>query len=94
MRLCFRTCFNPRKRGGSAWWCACGRCPADGRGGLGWALIAIVVDHLTVTRVAAGLGVSWHTANSAIIAEGRRRLIDNPARFDGVTTIGVDEHVW
>jgi transposase len=64
------------------------------RGGLGWALAGIVVDHLTVSRVAAGLGVSWHTANSAILAEGKRRLIDDPARFDGVTTIGVDEHVW
>ncbi len=64
------------------------------RGGLDWALRAIVVDHLTVSRVAAGLGVSWHTANSAIITEGRRRLIDDTARFDGVTTIGVDEHVW
>ncbi len=63
------------------------------RGGLGWALTAIVVDHLTVTRAAAGLGVSWHTANSAILAEGRRRLIDAPGRFDGVTTLGVDEHV-
>ncbi|WP_447949788.1 ISL3 family transposase [Microbacterium aurum] len=64
------------------------------RGGIGWALKAIVVDHLTVSRAAAGLGVSWHTANSAILAEGKRRLIDDPARFDGVTTIGVDEHVW
>ena len=64
------------------------------RGGLGWALEAIVVDHLTVSRAAAGLGVSWHTANTAILAEGRRRLIDDPRRFDGVTTIGVDEHVW
>jgi len=64
------------------------------RGGIGWALTAIVVDHLTVSRAAAGLGVSWHTANTAIIAEGKRRLIDDPARFDGVTTIGVDEHVW
>ena len=64
------------------------------RGGLSWALTAIVVDHLTVSHAAAGLGVSWHTANSAIIAEGRRRLIDAPGRFDGVTTIGVDEHVW
>jgi transposase len=26
--------------------------------------------------------------------KGKRRLIDDPARFDGVTTIGVDEHVW
>jgi len=64
------------------------------RGGIGWALTAIVVDHLTVSRAAAGLGVSWHTANTAILAEGKRRLIDDPARFDGVTTIGVDEHVW
>ncbi|MBG6226785.1 transposase [Arthrobacter sp. CAN_A2] len=53
-----------------------------------------MVDHLTVSRVAAGLGVSWHTANSAVLAEGKRRLIDDPGRFDGVSAIGVDEHVW
>lgn len=63
------------------------------RGELEWAVKAIVVDHLTVSRAAARLGVSWHTANTAIIAEGQRRLIDDPDRFDGVTTIGVDEHV-
>lgn len=45
------------------------------RRGITWALTGIVVDHLTVTRVAAGLGVSWHTANKAIIAEGKLRLI-------------------
>lgn len=64
------------------------------RGGLRWALTAIVVDHLTISRAATGLGVSWHTANNAILAEGQRRLISDPSRFDGVTTIGVDEHVW
>ena len=64
------------------------------RGGLDWALGAIVIDPLTVSRAAAALGVSWHTANSAILAEGKRRLIDDSHRFDGVTTIGVDEHVW
>jgi transposase len=64
------------------------------RGALSWALEAIVIDHLTVTRVAARLGVSWHTANTAVLAEGRRVLIDDPARFDGVRVIGVDEHVW
>lgn len=37
------------------------------RRGLRWALEGIVVDHLTVSRVAAGLGVSWHTANSAVL---------------------------
>lgn len=53
-----------------------------------------MVDHLSVSRVAAGLGVSWHTANTAVLSEGRRVLIDDPARFNGVTVIGVDEHVW
>jgi transposase len=57
-------------------------------------LEGLVVDHLTVSRVAAGLGVSWHTANQAVLAEGARRLIGDPARFDGVEAIGVDEHVW
>ncbi len=64
------------------------------RRGLRWALEGIVCQHLTVTRVAEGLGVSWNTANDAVLAEGKRVLINNPARFDGVTTIGVDEHVW
>lgn len=64
------------------------------RGGLAWGLAGLVLDHLSVSRVAAGLGVSWSAANDAILAEGRRRLIDDPARFDGVSTIGVDEHVW
>lgn len=61
--------------------------------GMRWALEALVIDHLTVARVAAGLGVSWHTANNAVLAEGHRVLIDDPARFDGVRVIGVDEHV-
>jgi len=64
------------------------------RRGLRWALEAIVVQHLTVARVAEGLGVAWDTANDAVLAEGRRVLINDPARFDGVTAIGVDEHVW
>lgn len=58
-----------------------------------WALEALVIDHLTVARVAAGLGVSWHTANNAVLAEGHRLLIDDPTRFDRVGVIGVDEHV-
>jgi transposase len=64
------------------------------RQGLRWALEGIVVQHLSVARVAEGLGVSWNTANAAVLAEGRRVLIDDPSRFDGVAVIGVDEHVW
>ena len=61
------------------------------RGGMRWALEATVLDHLTVLRAAVSLGVSWHTANTAILAEGKRRLIDVPGRFDGVRVLGVDD---
>lgn len=64
------------------------------RGGLAWALIGIVVQHLSMARVAEGLGVAWHTANDAVLAEGQRLLIDDPARLDGVEVLGVDEHCW
>ncbi|WP_345207477.1 ISL3 family transposase [Fodinibacter luteus] len=64
------------------------------RSGLAWALQALVVAHLTVARVAEGLAVAWDTANDAVLAEGRRVLIGDPARFDGVAVLGVDEHVW
>lgn len=64
------------------------------RAGLRWALVGLVCQHLSVARVAEGLAVSWHTANAAVLAEGRRLLINDPTRFDGVKVIGVDEHVW
>ncbi|MCI4013194.1 transposase, partial [Brevibacterium sp. ZH18] len=64
------------------------------RSGLDWALRALVVDHDTVSVIADKLAVSWHTANSAVLAEGHRLLINDPNRFDGVSVIGVDEHVW
>ena len=64
------------------------------RRGLRWALEGLVVAHLTVARVAEGLGVAWGTANDAVLAEGRRLLIDDPDRFDGVRVVGVDEHAW
>ena len=64
------------------------------RRGLTWALEGVVVQHLTIARVAEGLGVAWNTANQAVLDEGRRVLISDPSRFDGVEVIGVDEHVW
>jgi transposase len=64
------------------------------RGGLRWALVGLVCQHLTVARVAECLGVSWGTANEAVLDEGRRLLIDDPGRFDHVAVIGVDEHCW
>jgi transposase len=64
------------------------------RAALRWALVGIVVQHLTVARVAQALDVSWSTANDAVLSEGRRVLIDDPRRFDGVRVVGVDEHAW
>ena len=64
------------------------------RAAVRWALVGLVVHHLTVARVAGVLAVSWNTANTAILGEGQRILIDDPDRFEGVCVIGVDEHVW
>jgi transposase len=64
------------------------------RRGLRWALEGIVVQHLAVARVAEGLGVAWDTANDAVLAEGKRILIDDTTRFDSARVVRVDEHVW
>ena len=64
------------------------------RAGLRWGLVGIVVQHLSMARVAEGLAVCWNTANDAVLAEGQRLLIDNPARLDVVRVVGVDEHCW
>ncbi len=64
------------------------------KGALAWALEALVVGHLSVARIADALGVAWNTANDAVLAEGKRVLISDPARFEGVRVIGVDGHVW
>jgi transposase len=64
------------------------------RRGLRWALEGIVRQHLTVARIAEGLGVAWNTANDTVLAEGKRVLINDPGRLDGVKVLGVDEHVW
>ena len=58
------------------------------------AVKSVVIDRMSMARVAANLGVAWHTANDAVLAAGAELLIDHPGRLDKVTTIGVDEHVW
>ena len=40
------------------------------------------------------LGCSWDCANDAVLAKGLERLVDDEHRLDGVSVIGVDEHVW
>ncbi|QLQ14574.1 MAG: ISL3 family transposase [Micropruina sp.] len=59
-----------------------------------WALCQVVLDHAPISGVAAVLGVSWDTANTAVSEVGTRVLIEHPGRLDGVEVIGVDEHAW
>ena len=40
------------------------------RRALRWALEGLVMQHLTVARIAECLDVSWNTANDAVLAEG------------------------
>jgi transposase len=59
-----------------------------------WALKCVVIDRLSIARVAANLGASWHTVNDAVLAAGHQLLIGDPHRLDGVRVLGVDEHAW
>ncbi|GAA1288632.1 hypothetical protein GCM10009590_14650 [Brachybacterium alimentarium] len=59
-----------------------------------WALKSVVIDRMSIARVAGNLGTAWHTVNDAVLEAGYELLISDPARFDGVRVIGVDEHVW
>lgn len=64
------------------------------RGALRWASEALVVNHLSTARIADALAVAWSTANDAVLAEGKRMLVDKPGRLDHVTVVGINEHVW
>jgi len=59
-----------------------------------WALKSLVIDRMSIARIADGLGAAWHTVNDATLAAGRELLIADPARLAGVRVIGVDEHAW
>ena len=59
-----------------------------------WALKSVVVDRMSIARVAEGLGASWHTVNDAVLDAGQQLLIEDPTRLEGVRVIGVDEHCW
>ncbi len=64
------------------------------RAAVDWAIRAVGVEFMSVARVAAGLGVSWHTEGDAVLERAKDRLINDPGRLKGVEVIGVDEHVW
>ena len=55
-----------------------------------WAFEQVGFHDRAVARVAAQLGVAWHTIMTQVIERGAP-LIDDPNRLDGVSAIGVDE---
>jgi transposase len=58
-----------------------------------WAIEQIRREHASVNGIRRQLGTGWRT-----VWESIRPLLQqadqDPARFDGVTILGVDEHVW
>ena len=58
-----------------------------------WAIEQIRREHASIHGIARQLGATWDTVWTSI-----RPLLEQAAadesRFDGVTTLGVDEHVW
>ncbi|GAA1303351.1 hypothetical protein GCM10009591_06040 [Brachybacterium tyrofermentans] len=58
------------------------------------ALKSVVIDRISIARVAENLSTVWHTTNGAALKAVQELLINDPARFDGVRAIGADDHVW
>jgi len=54
----------------------------------------LMLDRTTVAAVARELGLSWDTVNTIAVAATKTIVAADPARFDRVSVIGVDEHRW
>ena len=61
------------------------------RSAVEWGLRALGLERMSVSRVAAAMGISWHTANNAILTRAEQTITGNPDRFDGVEVLGVDD---
>ncbi len=60
---------------------------------IAWAIRQLRHEHATIQGLARQLGTSWKTVWRAVVPELERMAAD-PARFEGVSTLGVDEHIW
>lgn len=58
-----------------------------------WAIAQLRREHATIQGLARQLGTSWKTLWRAIRPE-LERLAADESRFAGVTSLGVDEHLW
>ncbi|WP_234417434.1 ISL3 family transposase [Miniimonas sp. S16] len=60
---------------------------------IGWAIEQLRREHATISGLGRQLGIAWKTAWLAIRPE-LERLAADESRFAGVTSLGVDEHIW
>ncbi len=58
-----------------------------------WAIGQLRREHASILGLARQLGTSWRTVWKAI-RPLLQAMADDDARFDGVSALGVDEHVW
>jgi transposase len=58
-----------------------------------WAIGQLRREHASVQGIACQLGTAWRTVWRAI-KPMLEALAADESRFDGVTTLGVDEHIW
>ncbi len=58
-----------------------------------WICQQIVVNKMSVSAVAAQLGLTWKTVNQ-IALDAARSLVYDGGHLDGVRHLGVDEHKW
>jgi transposase len=58
-----------------------------------WAIDQIRREHASVAGIARQLGTSWWTVWRSIQPLLEAMAADE-SRFDGVRTLGVDEHIW
>ncbi|MBC9956184.1 ISL3 family transposase [Yimella sp. cx-51] len=54
-----------------------------------WAIEQLRREHASINGIRRQLGTGWESIRPLL-----RAAADDPARFDGVTILGVDEHVW
>jgi transposase len=65
---------------------------ADGTG-VPWAIEQLRREHASIAGLARQLGTTWRTVWLSI-RPLLQRTADDESRFEGVTRLGVDEHVW
>ena len=58
-----------------------------------WAIGQLRAEHASIGGLARQLGTTWRTVWRSI-EPLLQVMADDPSRFDGVTSLGVDEHLW